>query len=131
LEVTSKKGLHDFCGRNIIGKSRIKLFGQVWGNSGKNPSHPKTLPASTSMHWNIQLSNTDNWIFIAFVVHFVVLLYNRSFWFAVYNVFALFPKGIAYTAPAESYFASHADSISHSSLNKWFPNLFKPLPKSR
>jgi len=26
-----------------------KLFGQVWGNSGKNISHPRNLPASTPM----------------------------------------------------------------------------------
>jgi len=27
-----------------------KFFGQVWGNSSKNPSHPKHLPAPTPMH---------------------------------------------------------------------------------
>jgi len=25
------------------------FFGQVWGNLGKNPSHPKHLPAPTPM----------------------------------------------------------------------------------
>jgi len=27
-----------------------KFFGQVWGNSGKNPSLPKNMPAPTPNH---------------------------------------------------------------------------------
>ena len=29
-----------FVGENVYVKVAQKLFGQVWGNSGKNPSHP-------------------------------------------------------------------------------------------
>jgi len=36
----TKKGLHDLCGRKSVAKVAQKLFGKVWGNSGKNPLHP-------------------------------------------------------------------------------------------
>jgi len=49
LEVSSKKGLHDLCGRKFVGKVAQKLFGQIWRNLGKNPSHPQSLPAPTPM----------------------------------------------------------------------------------
>jgi len=45
----AKKGLHNHFGIKFLGKSRTKLFGQVWGNSGKNPLHPKNMPAPTTM----------------------------------------------------------------------------------
>ena len=37
------KGLHDLRGRRKIAQ---KLFGQVWGNSGKNPLYPQTFACS-------------------------------------------------------------------------------------
>jgi len=47
LQVTPKNGLHDFCGRGFAAKiSNKKLFGQVCGNSSKNPSHPPKLALS-------------------------------------------------------------------------------------
>jgi len=48
LEVTPKRGL-DISGRKSVGKSCIKTFLGIWGNLGKNPSHPKNLPALTPM----------------------------------------------------------------------------------
>jgi len=47
LEVTRKKlviGMWHFCDGNIAAHI---FFGKVWGNSGKNPSQPKNLPAPT------------------------------------------------------------------------------------
>jgi len=44
LEVTPKTGLHVLCTRKFVLKRRIKLFRQVWGNSGKNTSHPPKFP---------------------------------------------------------------------------------------
>jgi len=35
-----KKVFMVFVGENVYVKVAQKLFGQVWGNSGKNPSHP-------------------------------------------------------------------------------------------
>jgi len=51
LEVTPKKGLNDLCGREKLCRQKLhkKLFGHVWGNSGKDPSVPKNLPAATPM----------------------------------------------------------------------------------
>ena len=46
LAVTPKKCLHDLCGRRSIGKVAQKLFGQVWGNLGKNPSHHQRFSCS-------------------------------------------------------------------------------------
>jgi len=48
LEVTTKRGL-DISGRKFVGKSYTKTFRGIWGNSDKNPSHPKNLPALTPM----------------------------------------------------------------------------------
>jgi len=38
-----------FVGENLWAKGAQKLFRQVWGNSGKNPSHPQNLPVPTPM----------------------------------------------------------------------------------
>jgi len=46
LEVTPKTHLHDLCGRKLWAKGAQKLFGKVWGNSGKNLSHPKKFACS-------------------------------------------------------------------------------------
>jgi len=35
-----------FAGENLWAKSEQKLFRQVWGNSGKNPSHPQEFAYS-------------------------------------------------------------------------------------
>ena len=35
-----------FVGENLYAKIAQRLFGQVWGNSGKNPSHPQTFAFS-------------------------------------------------------------------------------------
>jgi len=35
-----------FVGENLSAKGAQTLFGQVWGNSGKNPSHPKKIASS-------------------------------------------------------------------------------------
>jgi len=35
-----------FVGENLWAKGAQKLFGQVWGNSGKNPSHPRKFACS-------------------------------------------------------------------------------------
>jgi len=35
-----------FVGENLSAKLAQTLFGQVWGNSGKNTSHPQTFPFS-------------------------------------------------------------------------------------
>jgi len=48
LEVMPTKGLHDLCGRKFAGKVTQKPFGQVWENSGKNPSHPQTFACSST-----------------------------------------------------------------------------------
>ena len=47
LEFILKEGVRDVCGRKYSHKElpKTELFGQVWGNSGKNLSHPKKLPA--------------------------------------------------------------------------------------
>jgi len=45
--VTPKTGVHVLCGGNLSAKGARKRFGQVLGNSGKNHSHPKALPAPT------------------------------------------------------------------------------------
>ena len=36
----------------FIGKSAQKLFGQVWGNSGKSPSHPQKFACSDTCAWS-------------------------------------------------------------------------------
>jgi len=41
LEVIPKNGLRDLCGIKFVGKGCTKRFGQVWGNPGKNLSHPQ------------------------------------------------------------------------------------------
>jgi len=38
-----------FVGENLSAKGAHKLFGQVWGNSGKNLSHPQKF-ACSSIH---------------------------------------------------------------------------------
>jgi len=43
LEVTPKIVVY---GRKFVGKSHTKLFGQVWGTSGKNPSHAQKFACS-------------------------------------------------------------------------------------
>jgi len=49
LEVTQKRGLHDLCGRKVVGKSCTKTFRATLWKFGQNPSHPKNLPAPTPM----------------------------------------------------------------------------------
>jgi len=46
LEVTPKKVFMIFVGENLWEKLPKKLFGQVWGNSGKNPSHSQKFACS-------------------------------------------------------------------------------------
>jgi len=41
-----KKCLHDLWRKKFVGKSRTKLFVQVCGNSGKNPSHLQNFASS-------------------------------------------------------------------------------------
>jgi len=49
-----KNGLHDLCGRKFVGKVAQKLLGQVWENSGKNPSHTQKFACSyTYVFWYI------------------------------------------------------------------------------
>ena len=43
LEATPKRVLY---GRKFVSKSHTKLFGQVWGTSGKNPSHAQKFACS-------------------------------------------------------------------------------------
>jgi len=43
LEVTLTRVLN---GRKFVSKSHTKLFGQVWGTSGKNPSHAQKFACS-------------------------------------------------------------------------------------
>jgi len=43
LEVTPKRVLY---GRKFVGKSHTKLFGQVWGTSGKDSSHAQKFACS-------------------------------------------------------------------------------------
>ena len=49
LEVTPKKRSSWSCGRKFVGKSCTKTFRAILGKFGKNPSHPKNLPAPTPM----------------------------------------------------------------------------------
>jgi len=49
FEGHTKKGLYDLCRKNVSAEVVQKLFGQVWGNSGKNPLNTKCLPAPTLM----------------------------------------------------------------------------------
>jgi len=44
-----------FVGENLWEKGAHTLFGQVWGNSIKNPSHPQKFPCS----YTYVLSNTN------------------------------------------------------------------------
>jgi len=46
LEVISKKGFDDLCGRKFVAKSRKKTLGNSVGNSGKNPWHPQKFSRS-------------------------------------------------------------------------------------
>jgi len=46
LEVTPQKVLIIFVGENVWGKEAQKLFGQVWKNSSKNPSHSQKFACS-------------------------------------------------------------------------------------
>jgi len=41
-----KTDLHVLCGKNLWAKVAQKRFGQVWGNSGRNSSHPKKVSCS-------------------------------------------------------------------------------------
>jgi len=50
LVVISQKGFYDLCGRKCVDKVAQKLFGQVWGYSGKILNSPKNLPALTPMN---------------------------------------------------------------------------------
>jgi len=38
LEVTSKPGLHDLCGRNFLGKSCASLFGEIQAKLFASPN---------------------------------------------------------------------------------------------
>jgi len=38
-----------FVGENLWAIGAQKFFGQVWGNSGENPSHAENLPVPTRM----------------------------------------------------------------------------------
>ena len=44
--VHTKQGLYDICRWKFVGKVAQKRFGQVWVNSGKNPSHPQKFACS-------------------------------------------------------------------------------------
>jgi len=46
---TKKRSSWSLWEKNCRQKLHKKLFWQVWGNSGKNPSHPQKLPAATPM----------------------------------------------------------------------------------
>jgi len=52
----TKKGLHDFCGRMFVGKSRATPFWASLGKFGQNPSHSQNVLAPTPMF------TTENWI---------------------------------------------------------------------
>jgi len=52
----TKKGLHDFCGRMFVGKSRATPFWASLGKFGQNPSHSQNVLAPTPM------STIENWI---------------------------------------------------------------------
>jgi len=38
-------------GENVWAKGAQELFGQVWGNLGKNPSHPHKFVCSYTYEW--------------------------------------------------------------------------------
>jgi len=45
-----------FVGENLQAKGSQKLFGQVWGNSGKNPLHPQKFACSCTydlVRWSL------------------------------------------------------------------------------
>ena len=46
-----------FVRENLQEKVAQKLFGQAWGNLGKNPSHPKNLSAPTPMRCHKCVAN--------------------------------------------------------------------------
>ena len=46
LEATPQTGFHTLFRRKFVGKRRTKRFGQIRGDSGKNPSHPRTFAYS-------------------------------------------------------------------------------------
>jgi len=49
FEIVPKRSLLSVCEKKLWTEVAQKRFGQVWGNSGKNPSHPKKLPAPAPM----------------------------------------------------------------------------------
>jgi len=42
----TNEGLYDLRERKSVGKCRRNLFGHLWGNSDKNPSHPQKFACS-------------------------------------------------------------------------------------
>ena len=56
-EATPKKVFMIFVTENLQAEVAQNLFGQVWGNSGKNPSHPPKFPCSYTCGRNNHAEN--------------------------------------------------------------------------